>query len=74
MEVCSKYDGEHEFDFILGYVILCLKLRWICREHSNYVVRQVETSCRATISVGRQIYLVARRNFHVALEVTLYHE
>ena len=56
-QLCSKYDRE---------VVLCRKLRWICRKHSNHVVQQVGTPGKATI-------FVARHNFHVALEVMLYH-
>ena len=55
-------------------MVLCRKLRWICRKHSSDVERQVETPSKRTISVARQIYLVARHNFHVALVVTLYHD
>ena len=73
-ELCLKYDREHDFDVILGEVVLCCKLRWICRRHSNDVMRQVETPTKAAIFVARQIYLVPRRNFHVALEVTSYHD
>ena len=29
------YDREHDFDVILGSVVPCRKLKWICREHSN---------------------------------------
>ena len=42
-KLCSKYDRELDFDFILGYVVLCRKLTWICHKHSNNVARQVET-------------------------------
>ena len=65
-ELCSKYDREHDFDIILGLVVLCRKLRWICRKHSNNVVRQVEMSGKLTIFVARQnlscraIYLSCR--------------
>ena len=45
--------------------MLCRKLRWICRKHSNDVARQVEEPSKATIFVSQQIY--------VALDVTLYH-
>ena len=74
LELCSKYDREDDFDVILGEVVLCRSLRWICRKHSNDVARQVKTTDRSTIFVARQIYLVARHKFHVVLEVTPYHD
>ena len=48
MLLCSKYDREHDFDVILGLVVLCRKLRWICHKHSNDVVRQVEIPGKST--------------------------
>ena len=33
-ELCSKYDREYEFDVILGLVVPCRKLRWICCKHA----------------------------------------
>ena len=51
----------------------CRKLRWICRKHSNDATQQVEILGKSTNFVGRQIYLVARHNFHVASEFTLHH-
>ena len=65
-EHCSKYDGEHDFDIILGSVVPCRKLRRICRKHSNNVARQVEMP-------GEQTIFVARHNFHAVLEVTSLH-
>ena len=47
---------------------------WICCKLSNDVARQVETPSKRTDFVVQQIYLVVRRNFHVASVVTLYHE
>ena len=80
-ELCSKYDREYGFDIIIRQVVLCRKLRWICRKlrwicrkHSNDVARQVETPSKRTIFVSRQIYLVARHNFHVVSVVQLYHD
>ena len=58
-KICSRHDGEHDFDLILGSVVPCRKLRQICRKHSNDVVRQVEVPGKPTIFVVRQIYLVA---------------
>ena len=72
-ELCSKYDREHDFDVILGLVVLCRKMRWICHKHSNGVVQQVEISGKSTVFVARQIYLVVRHIFHVASEVTSQH-
>ena len=46
----------------------------MCRKYSNDVARQIETQGKATIFAVRQIYLVARHNFRVALEVTLYYD
>ena len=40
----------------------------------NDVALQVAIPGKATIFVARQIYLVARHSFYVALEVTLYHD
>ena len=74
LELCSDYDREYDFVVILGQVVLCCKLRWICRKLSNDVARQVETSNKRTDFVARQIYLVARRNFYVAPVVTLCHD
>ena len=65
LELCSKYDRENDFDVILGKIIPCRKLKWICRKHSNDVARQVETP-------GKSTTFVVRHNFHVALEITLY--
>ena len=39
---------------------------WICCKHSNNNARQVETPGKSTISGVRQIYFVARHDFHVA--------
>ena len=50
-ELCSKYDREHNFDVNLGQVVLCRKLRWICRKHSNDVVQQFETPGKSTVFV-----------------------
>ena len=50
-ELCSKYDREHDFDVILGSVIPCCKLRWMCCKHSNDVTQQVETPDKSTIFV-----------------------
>ena len=54
----------------------CRKLRWICQEHSNDVVRQVRIPGKSTLFVERQIYFVARHDleFHVALEVRSYND
>ena len=68
LSICSKYDREYDFDIILGQVVLCCKLRWICRKHSNDAARQVETPITMTI------YLVSRHNFIVASLVTHYHD
>ena len=75
VELCSKYDREHDFDVMLGYIVICRKLRWICHKHSNNVVRQVETPGEATLLSCRIVitfmshYL--QHYFHVAMEVTL---
>ena len=53
-------------------IVPCRKLRWTCRQHSNDMDRQVETRGKSTIFVARQMYPVARHDFHVALEVTIY--
>ena len=37
-------------------------------------MQQVETPSKRTIFDARQIYLVARHNFHVTSVVTLYHD
>ena len=66
-ELCSKYNREYGFDVILGYVVLCRKLRWVCHKHSSDVARQVETPSKRTT-------FVVRHDFHVALVVTLYHD
>ena len=29
-ELCSKYGKEHDFDVMLGLVVPCRKLKWIC--------------------------------------------
>ena len=55
-------------------IVLCRKLRWICRKHANDVARQVETPSKKTTFAARHIYLVTRHNFHVASVVTLYHD
>ena len=73
-KLCSKCDREYGFDVTLGQIVLCRKLTWICRKHSNDVARQVETPSKRTIFVERQIYLAARHTFHVASVVTLYHD
>ena len=39
-------------------------------KHSKDFGRQVETPCKSTIFVARQLYLVVRNNFYVALETT----
>ena len=65
---------KYDFDIILGQVVLCRKLRWICRKHSNDVARQAETPSKRTIFFARQIYVVPRHNFHVTSVVTLYHD
>ena len=44
VELSSKYDREHDFDVIVGWVVLC-------RKHSNDVARQVETPGKATVFV-----------------------
>ena len=41
-ELCPKYGREYDFDDTLGLVVFCRKLRWICRNHSIDVARQVE--------------------------------
>ena len=46
-----QYDREHDYDVILEEVVPCRKLRWICRKHSNDVVRQIETPGKSTIFV-----------------------
>ena len=53
---------------------MILTSHWISQTLSqalNDVARQVEIPGKTIIFVARQIYLVARHNFHVALEVTL---
>ena len=67
LELCSEYEREYDFDVILGQVVLCRRLRWICCKLSNDVARQVETPNKRTD-------FVARRNFYVAPVVTLYHD
>ena len=52
----------------------CHQLRWIRRKHSNGVTRLVEIPGKVTKFVTPQIYVVVRHNFHVALEVILYHD
>ena len=64
---CVQNDREYGFDVVLGQVVLCRKLRWICRKRSNDVARQIETTSKRTI-------FIARHNFHVASVVTLYHD
>ena len=51
-ELCSKYDRKYGFDVILGKVVLCRKLRWICRKHSNDVARQVETPSKICLATN----------------------
>ena len=53
LELCSKYDREHDFDVLLVQVEHCRKLRWMCRKHSNDVMGQVEIPGKATIFVAR---------------------
>ena len=55
------------------YVVPCRKLRWICRNLLNDVVRQVEVPKKSTIFVAQQICFVARHNCLVTSEVTLHH-
>ena len=50
-------------------VVLCRKLTWIGRKATDDVERQTETPGKSIIFVAQQIYLIARYNFHVALEV-----
>ena len=57
---------EHDCDVILGKVVPCRKLRWICRMDLNDVARQVETPDKSTIFVARQLYFIARHDFLVA--------
>ena len=73
LEVCSKYDREHDFSVIIGSVLPCNKLRWICRKHSNDVVRQVEIPGKSTILSHDKFTFDAVHNFRVASEVTLHH-
>ena len=47
---------------ILGSVVPCRKLGWICRKYSNYVARKVGTPGKSTI-------VVARHEFHVLLKL-----
>ena len=65
VDLSSKYDREHNFDVILGQVVPCREVSWICPMHSNNVALQVEIPSKATI-------FIACHNFHVAFEVTLY--
>ena len=51
---------ENDFDVIPGQVVLCRKLRWICRKHSNDVARQVETQSKRTIFVSRDKFILSR--------------
>ena len=44
--LCSKYVRAYDFDIILRKLVLCRKLRLICRKHSNDVKRQVVTPTR----------------------------
>ena len=60
----SKYDREHDFDVIPAYVVACRKPRWICRKHSNYVVRQVKTPGKSIIFVAQQLFCCTT-DFHV---------
>ena len=64
-ELCSKYDKEHDFDVILGKVVPCRELSWICRKHSNNVMRHVKTPDMPTIFCRG----TKRYDFHVAWRI-----
>ena len=53
----SKYDRGHDFEVILGSVLPCRKLRWICRKNSNDVA-QVEIPGKSTILSRDIIHLL----------------
>ena len=76
VELSSEDYREYDFNVILGLIVFCRKLRWMCRKHSKDLARQLETPGKAIIFVARQIYPVAPwpHDFHVALEATLYHD
>ena len=50
--LCYKCDREHDFDVVLGQVVPCRKLKWICRMHSIDLAQQVETKGNSTIFVA----------------------
>ena len=63
--ISSSYDGERDFDVILGSVVSFRKLSWICRrEHSNmspdklkYQVSQQFCCATRTTFMSRQGYI-----------------
>ena len=70
-----KYFREHDFDVILGSVVPCRKLRWMCRKHSNDVAQQVEMPGKSTILssdkliLSRDISFMSRQRLHYTVTV-----
>ena len=65
-QLSSKYDREHDFDVIIGHIVPCRKLWWICRKHSNDVAQRVEAPDKSTI-----FYICRATGLSCRLEVTL---
>ena len=66
--LCSKYYREHGSDIMLGRVVPCRKLGWICRNQSNDVAQQVKTPGKS-IFLSHDMNCLSRRTLHYTMTV-----